>query len=144
MKISIAVAKPEDATRVADLLNQMGYATTELETVKRITLYGQPSYQLIIAKAEEITVGFIALHFYDVLHLPAPEGRISSFCIDEKVRGKGIGKTLLNAAEEYFKENGCYKIVLNSNLKRPETHQFYLNRGYQFTSKHFAKFLEIV
>lgn len=144
MKISIAVAKPEDATRVADLLNQMGYATTELETVKRITLYGQPSYQLIIAKAEEITVGFIALHFYDVLHLPAPEGRISSFCIDEKVRGKGIGKTLLNAAEDYFKENGCYKIVLNSNLKRPETHQFYLNRGYQFTSKHFAKFLEIV
>ena len=144
MKISIAVAKPEDATRVADLLNQMGYATTELETVKRITLYGQPSYQLIIAKAEEITVGFIALHFYDVLHLPAPEGRISSFCIDEKVRGKGIGKTLLNAAEDYFKENGCYKIVLNSNLKRPETHLFYLNRGYQFTSKHFAKFLEIV
>jgi len=144
MKISIEVAKPEDAARVADLLRQMGYATSESDTAKRIALYGQPSYQLLIAKAEEMTVGFIALHLYDVLHLPAPEGRISSFCIDEKVRGKGIGKTLLNAAEDYFKENGCYKIVLNSNLKRPETHQFYLNRGYQFTSKHFVKFLEVV
>jgi len=141
MKISVAVAKSEDANRVADLLRQMGYVVSESDTAKRIKEYEQPNYQLLLAKTEEITVGFIALHFYDVLHLPAPEGRISSFCVDEKVRGKGIGKVLLTAAEEYFKENGCYKIVLNSNLKRPETHQFYLNRGYQFTSKHFAKFL---
>jgi GNAT superfamily N-acetyltransferase len=144
MKINITVAKPEDANRLADLLRQMGYEVSEADTAKRIKLYGQPAYRLLLAKTEEMAVGFIALHFYDVLHLPATEGRISSFCVDEKVRGKGIGKALLAAAEDYFKENGCYKIVLNSNLKRPETHQFYLNRGYQFTSKHFAKFLENV
>ena len=112
MKISIEVAKPEDANRVTDLLRQMGYAASESDTVNRIKLYAQPSYRLLLAKTEEMTVGFIALHFYEVLHLPTPEGRISSFCIDEKVRGKGIGKTLLAAAEDYFKENGCYKIVL--------------------------------
>lgn len=144
MKISIVVAKPEDAIKVADLLRQMGYTVSKSDAAKRIKLYGQPNYQLFLARMEDSTVGFIALHFYEVLHLPAPEGRISSFCVDEKVRGKGIGKTLLTAAEDYFKENGCYKIVLNSNLKRPETHQFYLNRGYQFTSKHFAKFIENV
>lgn len=142
MKITISTAKPEDSNGVSDLLRQMGYVTSDSETARRIKLYEQPAYRLMLAKTPEIIVGFIALHFYDVLHLPAPEGRISSFCVDEKVRGKGIGKTLLTAAEDYFKENGCYKIVLNSNLKRPETHQFYLNRGYQFTSKHFAKFLE--
>ena len=144
MKISIEVAKLEDANGVAELLRQMGYAASESDAIRRIKLYGQPSYQLLLAKTEEMTVGFIALHYYDVLHLPAPEGRISSFCVDEKVRGKGIGKTLITAAENYFKDNGCYKIVLNSNLKRPETHLFYLNRGYQFTSKHFAKLIEIV
>jgi GNAT superfamily N-acetyltransferase len=132
MKISIEVAKPEDANRVADLLRQMGYVASETDTAKRIALYRPPSYQLLLAKAEEVTVGFIALHFYDVLHLPAPEGRISSFCVDEKFRGTGVGTLLLNRAEDFFDQNGCYKIVLNSNLKRPETHQFYLNKGYLF------------
>jgi GNAT superfamily N-acetyltransferase len=141
MKIDIAEARTEDAADVAELVRQMGYPVSVADTANRIRLYSQPSYRLLVAKMDAVTVGFIALHIYDVLHLPAPEGRISSFCVDEKVRGMGIGIALLKAGEDYFKENGCYKIVLNSNLKRPETHQFYLNRGYQFTSKHFAKFM---
>ena len=142
MKISIHIAKPEDDAKVADLLGQLGYPVSEADAIARIKLYSQPSYCVMVAKSDEIIVGFIALHLYDVLHLPAPEGRITSFCVDEKVRGTGVGTVLLNKAEDFFKENYCYKIVLNSNLKRPDTHQYYLNRGYQFTSKHFAKFLK--
>ena len=141
MKISIRLANPNDAAIVAELIHQMGYSVSQTESRKRIELYLQPFYKLWLAEKEEVVVGYIALHIYNVLHLPAPEGRIISFCVDEKVRGAGVGTVLLHAAEEYFKENGCYKIVLNSNLKRPDTHQYYLNRGYQFTSKHFAKFL---
>jgi GNAT superfamily N-acetyltransferase len=138
---SIHIAKPEDVIEITDLLHQMGYPVSETEAAARMKLYSQPSYCLFVCKLDMVTVGFIALHFYDVLHLPAPEGRISSFCVDEKIRGKGIGTALLLAAENFFKEKGCYKIVLNSNLKRPDTHQYYLNRGYLYTSKHFAKFL---
>lgn len=141
MKISIRLAKPDDAAAVAELLHQMGYPVSIAESVKRIEQYVQPSYLLWVAEKDKVVVGYIALHTYHVLHLPAPEGRIISFCVDEKVRGTGVGTVLLHAAEDYFKENCCYKIVLNSNLKRPDTHQYYLNRGYQFTSKHFAKFL---
>jgi len=141
MNASMREAKPEDAPKVAALLHQMGYPVSEAEAARRIKLYTQPSYHLLVAKIDEGVVGFIALHIYDVLHLPAPEGRISSLCVDEKIRGTGVGTALLQAAEKYFKEKGCYKIVMNSNLKRPETHQYYLNRGYLFTSKHFAKFL---
>ena len=141
MITTVHIAKPEDAAKVAELLHQMGYPVSRSEAAKRINLYSKPSYLLLVAKIEEKVVGFIALHVYDVLHLPAPEGRISSLCVDENIRGTGVGNTLLKAAEEFFKDSGCYKIVLNSNLKRPETHQYYLNRGYLFTSKHFAKFL---
>ncbi len=142
MKISIHVARPEDASRVADLLHQLGYPVSEADAAVRIALYSQSSYQLLIAKIDDITVGFIALHIYEVLHLPAPDGRITSLCIDEKVRRTGVGTALLTRAENFFREKGCYKIVLNSNLKRADTHQYYLNRGYQFTSKHFAKIIE--
>jgi GNAT superfamily N-acetyltransferase len=141
LETSIHVARPEDASRVADLLQQLGYPVSEADAALRIALYSQSSYRLLIAKIEDMTVGFIALHIYHALHLPAPEGRIISFCVDEKVRGTGAGTTLLHAAEDFFKEKKCFKIVLNCNLKRPDTHQYYLNRGYKFTSKHFARFL---
>jgi len=141
MEISLHIARPEDATAVADLIRQMDYPVTEQDAVARIKLYSQPYYHLLVAKKENITIGLIALHIYHVLHLPAPEGRIISFCVDEKIRRTGAGTILLRAAEDFFKENKCFKIVLNCNLKRPDTHQYYLNRGYKFTSKHFAKFL---
>ena len=142
MKINIQVAKAEDSEAIANLLHQLGYPVSIAETAERIKKYNQPSYALWVAKKENITVGFIALHIYEVLHLPAPEGRILSFCTDEKVRGEGVGTFLLQQAENYFKENGCYKIVMNSNLRRTETHQYYINRGYQFTSKHFIRMIE--
>ncbi len=141
MKINIRVAQPNDSAAVADLINQMDYPVSVSEAKRRIQRYTQPSYLLWVALQDEEVVGYIALHIYDVLHLPAPEGRVISFCVNEKRRGTGVGTKLLLEAETYFKEQGCYKIVFNSNLKRPDTHQYYLNRGYQFTSKHFAKFL---
>ncbi len=140
MNIIIRIAIPEDAASVADLINQMGYPVSESEAEIRIKHYSKPSYRLMLAEIEGNTIGLIALHIYDVLHLPAPEGRVISFCVDEKVRDKGVGTTLLTEAENFFKKSGCYKIVLNCNLRRTDTHQYYLNRGYQFTSKHFAKF----
>jgi len=140
MDITIRIAIPEDAAAVADLIHQMGYPVSEPEAEMRIKQYSKPAYRLMLARQDGATVGLIALHIYEVLHLPAPEGRVISFCVDEKVRGRGIGTSLLNEAEHFFKESGCYKIVLNCNLRRTDTHQYYINRGYQFTSKHFAKF----
>jgi GNAT superfamily N-acetyltransferase len=104
--------------------------------------YTQPSYRILVARKEETTVGFIALHFYDELHLPGPVGRITSFCVNEIMRGTGVGTALLAAAEDFFKEKGCIKIQVTSNLRRLQTHHYYLHHGYQETSKHFVKFIE--
>ena len=142
MKISIHVATPHDAAAIADLVSQLGYLASEQDAAARIASHTSPSYLLLIAKKEDQPVGYIALHVYQVLHFPAPEGRITSFCVDKKSQGLGIGNDLLQAAENFFREKGCYRIVFNSNLKRISTHQYYLNRGYQFTSKHFTKLIE--
>jgi GNAT superfamily N-acetyltransferase len=142
MKITIHVGKPEDATDVANLLGQLGYPVSASEAASRIKLYSPPPYLLLIAKTEEETVGFIALHVYDELHLPGPVGRITSFCVNETVRGTGVGTRLLHAAEYFFKEKGCFKIEVTSNLRRMHTHHYYLHHGYKETSKHFVKIIE--
>lgn len=38
---------------------------------------------------------------------------IDDLCVDEKLRGKHIGKELYEAAVEFAKENGCYNLTLN-------------------------------
>jgi GNAT superfamily N-acetyltransferase len=141
MKPRITEAKPEDITQLSLLLEQLGYPTPETEALSKLNLYSQPDYKLLVARTKMNVSGFIALHYYQTFHLPGPVGRITSFCVNEKVRGTGIGSQLLAAAEEYFLTNLCYKIEVTSNLRRTATHHYYLQRGYIETSKHFVKIL---
>jgi N-acetylglutamate synthase-like GNAT family acetyltransferase len=138
-EIIIREATTEDAAAIASLLNQLGYPTTESTALEKIAIYKQTTYILFIAEIEKNAVGYIALHYYDTLHWQKPIGRITSFCVDEKYRGCGVGLALLKASEDYFTNVGCQKIEVSSNKRRKETHQFYLNRGYQEYSKIFAK-----
>jgi len=140
--MTIQIAKAEDAPDLVILLNQLGYKIEEEEVATRINLYQEKDYRLLVGKVNEVVHGFIALHASNTMHLPGRLGRITSFCVDESHRGSGIGNSLITAAEEYFKENNCYKIEVTSNLKRTATHSYYLNRGYEETNKHFVKFIQ--
>jgi N-acetylglutamate synthase-like GNAT family acetyltransferase len=138
-EIIIREAEIEDGEAIASLLTQLGYPTTKSDALEKITNYEQPTYKLLVALIENNTVGYIALHYYDTMHWQKPIGRITSFCVDEKYRNSGVGIALLKASEEYFSKKDCQKVEVSSNKRRTETHQFYLNRGYQERSKIFAK-----
>lgn len=138
-KILIREAHKTDSRAIASLLGQLGYPASENEAFEKINSYKAPAYKLLVAEIDQQVTGYIALHYYDTLHWKKPLGRINSFCVDEKHRGTGVGIELIKAAEKYFKEIDCQKIEVSSNKRRTETHQFYLNRGYQEYSKIFAK-----
>lgn len=38
---------------------------------------------------------------------------IDDLCVDEKLRGKHIGKSLYGAVRKFAKESGCYNLTLN-------------------------------
>ncbi len=139
--MSIHEAEPKDALTISNLLGQLGYPCSEEEAFQKIENYTKPSYKLFTAKKDHHVVGFIALHVYHQLHLPGPVGRITSFCVDEKVRGTGVGSALLEVAERFFHDRGCIKIEVTSNKRRIKTHDYYLHRGYTETSKHFVKII---
>lgn len=54
-------------------------------------------------------------------------------------RGKGIGRTLLERAEEIAKENGTRYPGLASGVQRKMAHAFYEHMGCQKTSYWFRK-----
>lgn len=141
MKPHITEAKPEDVPQLSFLLEQLGYPASESEVLSKLKLYSQPDYKLLVAQSKTIVFGFIALHIQQTFHLSGSIGRITSFCVDEKMRGLGVGSLLLAAAEEYFSVNKCYKVEVTSNFKRIDTHTYYLKHGYSETNRHFVKIL---
>ena len=54
---------------------------------------------------------------------------IDDLCVDETLRGKGIGKELYNGAVELAKENGCYNLTLNVWSLNPSAMKFYQSCG---------------
>lgn len=54
---------------------------------------------------------------------------IDDLCVDEKLRGKGIGKALYDAAVNLARENGCYNLTLNVWSCNQDAMRFYQAQG---------------
>lgn len=54
---------------------------------------------------------------------------IDDLCVDEKARGKGIGRELYNYAVAFARENDCYNLTLNVWADNTSALGFYENLG---------------
>ncbi len=54
---------------------------------------------------------------------------IDDLCVDEAIRGKGIGRSLYEAAVTLAKETGCYNVTLNVWSCNPTAQRFYESLG---------------
>ncbi|MEP7128633.1 MAG: GNAT family N-acetyltransferase [Chitinophagales bacterium] len=138
----IRPAKISDSAAIQLLLDQLGYPIfDEQEVVEKINLHQQPGYCILIAEIENKVVGFISMHWFELMHWKGRLGRFTSFCIDEMFRSKGVGQALLKEGEAFLIKQGCVKLEVTSNLKRTRTHEFYLKAGYVEDSRRFVKVL---
>ncbi|PWK25202.1 acetyltransferase (GNAT) family protein [Arcicella aurantiaca] len=91
-----------------------------------------PNYKIYVAEIDNQVVGTFALLIMDNLaHIGTPSGIIEDVVVDTDFQGQGIGKSMMNFALNKGRQFGCYKMVLSSNLKRIEAHQFYENLGFE-------------
>jgi len=130
-----------DAAAVQELLAQLGYpGLDEARVTQKIGDYTNPSYRLLVSETDSRVTGFIALHVFDIFHSVGKIGRITAFCVDEAVRGQGVGTQLMDAAETWFVSQGCTKLEVTSNERRTATHAFYKNKGWIEDSRRFVKY----
>jgi GNAT superfamily N-acetyltransferase len=66
---------------------------------------------------------------------------IESMHVREDNRSQGVGGALIDAAEAFARERGCYRMQLTSNAVRTDAHRFYVAHGYSATHQGFKKFL---
>ncbi len=91
-------------------------------------------------KDDERYKTFVAL-FENEVGLEVGFIHIVGLAVKNEKQGKGIGTKLLQYIEDYAREKGVYRIILNSGIKRTEAHLFYEHNNYDKGSWCFGKTL---
>jgi GNAT superfamily N-acetyltransferase len=59
-----------------------------------------------------------------------PQAEVGGLVVDEGYRRRGIGRLLMQQAEQWACEKGCWAVYLRSNVVRKDAHAFYEGIGY--------------
>ncbi|EDX86869.1 acetyltransferase, GNAT family [Synechococcus sp. PCC 7335] len=131
----------QDASQIAELLGQLGYAaTTDFVENKLNRLIQHSDAQLIVAiENVDRIIGFASLHFIPQLGVEGDFCRISYFCVDHKRRSRGIGKRMEAAIVESAIQRQCDRIEVHCHIRRSSAHKFYARQGYVEDPKYLLK-----
>lgn len=97
---------------------------------------------LVSVGENNIATGYIEASIYDTAYAETYVN-IMALAVDEKFQGKGFGRLLLSAVEDWAKTQGAVGIRLESSTYRTEAHKFYEACGYECVKEHknFKKIL---
>lgn len=137
--IVIRPARPSDAAALCALLAELGFPADETTTAQRLRALERAGETVLIAVVDDIPSGFASVHATPVLHRPTAVGRITALLVTSRMRGRGVGRALVEAAEEWSRQRGCALMEVTSNFRLTQAHEFYHHLGFETTSVRFAK-----
>jgi len=115
------------------------YALNEFTPEKTKALMADPGQFLVVSQNEEGIDGFIRVSSPS----PAPvagcsEVEISTFYVQPRHHGKGIGKRLLRAAFAHCRDQAAKSVWLTTNAENAPAIAFYLAQGFEHVGEtHF-------
>jgi len=126
----IRSATEDDIPSLALLSGELGYETTAEQVKARFEfIMGKSDHGIYVAEEDGAVLGFIAFERYDTLYMDSGLN-LTGLVASAGARNKGIGRQLLEAAQEHAIETGLKFLRLNSGAQRLEAHRFYRNRGF--------------
>ncbi|WP_214770196.1 GNAT family N-acetyltransferase [Exiguobacterium sp. s39] len=134
----------DDLPQLVGLMTQLGYPAREdvlHERFSRVTRH--PDYDLLVLEDDDILLGCVGLFQAQAFEHDTTYVRIVAFVVNAKHRRRGIGRHLIQVAEDWAHERGATAVLLNSG-NRPEreaAHHFYNAMGYSVTSTSYSKSL---
>jgi GNAT superfamily N-acetyltransferase len=140
--VEIRTPRLRDYARIAELAGQLGYPSEAGAVAKRLADM-EPSRDhavFVAALASGEIAGWIGVFIFRTVEADA-RAEISGLVVDHRVRSQGIGRRLLERAEEWAREKGCAVASVRSNVIRERAHTFYERQGYRHlkTQKSFRK-----
>ncbi|MBZ5700233.1 MAG: GNAT family N-acetyltransferase [Acidobacteriia bacterium] len=139
--IGIRAALPRDAAQIAVLAGQLGYPATREEIARRLgEMNGREVQVVLVAEAQGRVIGWAHIAVEGQL-VSDTRAELRALVVAEEQRSGGVGRRLLEAAENWARAQGCGEIGLRSNVLRERAHPFYVRHGYEQykTQKVFRK-----
>jgi GNAT superfamily N-acetyltransferase len=138
--ITFRKARIDDSSAIARLVTQLGYPTTPLEMEERLKpLLSHPEDTTIVAEASGQVVGLVGAYLGHALEFDSTYGLLTGLVVDERWRGRGLGRTLMDHIERWLREQGASRVTLTSGKHRIAAHRFYEAIGYDATGVRFGK-----
>ena len=108
--------------------------------VKKVNLEESKVDSLHDCEADGKILGLLGFRVRENLEEKSRFGEISAIVVHNDDRRQGIGRFMMDYAEELAKEDGCIGTWLVSGFGREEeAHQFYQQLGYQINGYRFVK-----
>ena len=142
--IVIREARVGDVAALTRLAGELGYPAEESQIHRRFEhVLADKDQQIFVAEESggEV-VGWVHVHLGRWLVVD-PRGEVMGLIVSPALRGRGVGRRLMQAAEVWTQQQGGTLLTLRSNIVRKEAHVFYERIGYQVTktSLNFSKTL---
>jgi ribosomal protein S18 acetylase RimI-like enzyme len=137
--LTIRSARLGDAQALAELVAELGFPASADVLVVRLQHLLDAGEGVLVAIDGSDIVGLLTFHVTPVLHRPTPVGRITMLIVTQVARGRGIGRALVERAEESLRARGCALVEITSNQRLTDAHAFYQRLGYEITSFRLRK-----
>lgn len=122
----------EDAPAVDELVHQLGYPSDpgKTETAIRAVLGTEVADAFVAVGPEGNVIGWA--HVFIVPFIESgPNAELGGLVVDEKHRGSGAGRALVERVEAWARERGAVEVSLRTNIVRDGAHKFYKHLGFE-------------
>jgi GNAT superfamily N-acetyltransferase len=141
-RLSLRPVREDELALLAAILAELdGDSPQLLERIRRTwkAMQAYPDYHCYFAEADGVVVGTLSLIVFPVFsHHLASDAIVEAVVVRPPYRGRGFGRSMLQAAIELAGSKGAYKLALSSNLRRLDAHRFYDGMGFTRHGVSFA------
>lgn len=140
MTVSVRDAAPSDAEALARLCTQLGYPVgADAMPTRLARLASDSNARSIVASIGDVVVGLTTIHLRYTMNHEAPIAQLTLLVVDEHHRTRGVGRVLVEVAEQWARSRGARRIVVTTALQRAEAHAFYEKLQYKHTGRRYGK-----
>jgi GNAT superfamily N-acetyltransferase len=128
----IRPVRAADAPRITGLLAELGYPGELGAVTRRLAVILRSDTQRVLVAAGGSRIdGYVSAERRPALPHQEELLEITGLVVDAAARRSGVGRALVEAAEQWAAQQGLRTIVVRSNVVRPESHPFYEGIGYR-------------
>jgi hypothetical protein len=136
----IVPARAAHAPQIARLLAELGYPTPAEQVPARVAaVEAEGGATMLAADGAGAVLGLVSVTSHAALHTGGPIAYVMALVVASEARGRGVGRALLDGAEQWARKRGCERLSLTSAERRAEAHLFYPQCGLPYTGRRYSK-----